>query len=221
MRAQDVITGVRIGTGQRCHHVERRAIDFVDTLSILRRDEATLRALADEYGVQTIALALGLNQNGFARAGGELISFSVPDDAVEGDLDSAESNPFAVVDPQPASMITTPLITVTADDFHSAARRILEQSEDQWKRQAVVRSTETEELPLVVLYQSFREWLGLQDSLAGASLVTSARLDAISPSGAAMTVTYRGSIDQVRSELSARGMVLEEDADLGWVIRTR
>jgi hypothetical protein len=36
-----------------------------------------------------------------------------------------------------------------------------------------------------------------------------------------MTLIHRGSLDQVRAELAARGASLEEDADLGWTVRSR
>ena len=192
--------------------------DAFDTSDILRRNETVLREMAEHYGVSNIAIALGLQQGDIIRAGGELITFEPP---AAGGLDALLESDFNGIDPIEPQMSSAALQAVTANDFLTAAQRIVEQSEDVWKREAVVRSTQTGTISVTVFYRNFRQWRSLQGILAGASLVQTARLDAISPSGATMTVTHRGSIDQVRAELAARGAVLDSDSELGWTVQAR
>lgn len=173
-----------------------RGLITVDEAASL--NSSALSALAQAYGVDRVAVILARQGGDAVRAAGAILTFS-EQGATREDLDSVAAG----------------------GGFAEAAARIVERREEAWKRDAVVRGGEEAELSLTLLFSSISEWRGLQRAVAGASLIQDARLDALSRNGAEMTVVHRGTRDQVRSELAARGARLEEDGDLGWTVRPR
>lgn len=165
----------------------------------LRLDEPSLRALAELYGVDAVAVIRARESGGSVRAGGDLLRFG------------AEGEGAAV----------EPISSQIVPGFSRAAGAVVEARQSVWKREAIVRGGETAELELTLLFDSLRDWRALQTAVAGASLIQNARLDALSRTGAAMTITHRGARDQLRAELAARGAVFDEDPDLGWTVRRR
>jgi len=162
-------------------------------------DEGALRAMADLYEVDRVAVIAARAGGGAVRAGGVLLDFTG---------EEARREPIATID--------------VPGRFQTAAARIVEATESAWKRETIVREAGENTLEVTVLYDSLREWRDLQNAVAGASLVSDARLDALSPTGAVMTLAYRGELDQVASELDSRGARLEDTSDLGWTVtRTR
>jgi hypothetical protein len=177
---------------------EPLGLGLISTDEARRIDETALRALADAYGVNTVAVVLARAGGGQVRTVGAGLSFG------------------------PAGVTREDLASVAgAGDFREAARRIVERREEDWKRRSVVRGGEAAELEITILFSSLTEWRSLQGAVAGASLVQSARLDALSRTGAAMVLTHRGAREQLASELDARGARLERDPDLGWTVRSR
>jgi hypothetical protein len=164
----------------------------------LDMDPAALQALARAYGVDAVAVVLARQGGGSVRVSGSILEFGQGGPTRE----------------------TLPTVAAQGG-FADAARRLVERREDEWKRASVVRGGEEAALELTLLYGSFDEWRSLQRAVAGASLIENARLDALSRTGAAMTILHRGTRDQVGAELAARGARLEEDADLGWTVRPR
>ncbi len=177
---------------------DAQAQGAISVSQALTMNESALERVARLYGVQTVAVVTAREGAGAVRTGGNLIRFT---------------DQGAVVEPLPS--------VAARGGFAEAARRFVTEREDVWKREAVVRDTEEAELAITVLYGSLREWRRLQSAVAGAALVQDARLDALSRRGAVMTLVHRGSLDQVSAELAARGAMLEEDADLGWTVRSR
>ncbi|MGJ3230355.1 MAG: DUF2066 domain-containing protein [Oceanicaulis sp.] len=167
----------------------------------LSLDAPALRALAEAYGVDAVAVLRARTSGGAVRAGGDIVRFSAGEDG-EG----------------PA---VEPVASQIVNGFEQAAAAIVAARQEAWKRQAVVRGGETAELSVTILFNSLREWRDLQNAVAGASLISNARLDALSRTGAAMTITHRGAREQLRAELAARGAVFSEDPDLGWTVRRR
>lgn len=160
-------------------------------------DELALRSLADLYGVDTVAVILAREGGGAVRAVGVALEFT--DEGV----------------------VRTNIQSEAHRGFADAASRIVERREEAWKRASVVRGGESAELSVTLVFSSLNEWRALQSAVAGASLIENARLDALSRTGAAMTITHRGTRVQVMSELAARGARLEEDDTLGWTVRRR
>ena len=165
----------------------------------LALDEPALRALADAYGVDAVAVIRARSSAGAVRAGGDLVRFDTEDEG-------------PVIEPIPSQIV---------NGFKQAADAIVAERQEAWKRQAVVRGGESAELEITLLFNSLREWRALQSAVAGASLIQNARLDALSKTGAAMTITHRGAREQLRSELAARGADFSEDPELGWTVRRR
>lgn len=175
-----------------------QAGDLLSVSAALSMNEDALRMAAQLYGVDAVAVITARSGAGAVRTGGNLMRFT------------------------DAGALVEPLPSVSAfGGYGEAAQRFVTERELAWKRAAVVRDSVEAELSVTVLYGSLREWRGLQRAVAGAALVQDARLDALSRRGAAMTLIHRGSLDQVQAELSARGASLEEDADLGWTVRSR
>lgn len=172
--------------------------DMITVSQAMDLDHDALAALARAYDVQSVAVILARQGGESVRAAGAIIEFTEGESLRE-DLPSVAAR----------------------GGFDVAAERIVARREEAWKRAAVVRGGEEAELELTLLFNSIGEWRGLQRAVAGASLIQDARLDALSRSGAAMTVSHRGTRDQVSAELAARGARLEEDADLGWTVRPR
>lgn len=162
-------------------------------------DEGALRALADLYGVDAVAVLRARESAGAVRAGGEIMRF-------------ASADGTASVEPVASQIV---------NGYAQAASAIVANRESAWKRQAIVRGGESAELGITILFGSLREWRALQSAVAGASLISNARLDALSRTGAAMTITHRGAREQLRSELAARGAEFYEDPELGWTVRRR
>lgn len=187
-----------IGLGSRDGGGEPLGRGLISADEARRMDESALRALADAYGVDSVAVILARAGGGQVRTVGVVVTFG-PDGTTREDLPSVAG----------------------AGDFREAARRIVERREDDWKRRSVVRGGEQAELPVTIVFSTLSEWRALQGAVAGASLVQSARLDALSRTGAAMMLSHRGAREQLASELNARGARLENDPELGWTVRSR
>lgn len=173
-----------------------RRLISVSEASDLDRD--ALGALAQAYGVNAVAVVVARRGGDAVRAAGAILEFA-DQGAVREDLPSVAAS----------------------GGFSDAARRLVERREETWKRASVVRGGEAAELEITVLFDSITQWLALQRAVAGASLIGDARLDALSRTGAAMTLTHRGTRAQLGSELAARGARLEQDEELGWTVRPR
>jgi hypothetical protein len=162
----------------------------------LELDESALRSLVQQHGVTRIAVLRAGERGGGRRFGGYLVEFMA-----DGTMAVDTWGPETV-----------------HDGWQQAARRFVADRETAWKRQSVVRNTETTELRVTVIYGGLEEWRRLQAALSRASLITNAQLDALSRDGAQMTVNYRGEFGQLVSELAERGASLEEHPGLGWVV---
>ena len=164
----------------------------------LALDEPRLRELASVYGVSRIAILRAQEREGVRRIGGFLVSFEA----------GAE---MAVETWGPE---------IVSGTWRDGALSFVIGRENAWKRVAIVRNMSVEDMRVTVIYGGLPEWQSLQAALTGTSLVTNARLDAVSRDGALMTVSYRGALEQLMSELAARGATLEEHPGLGWVVRS-
>ena len=164
----------------------------------LSLNESALSDLAETYGVDRVAVIIARRGGEAVRASGTLVTFT---------SDGARREALPTV--------------AARGGFAAAARRLVELREEDWKRASVVRGGDAAELSLTLLFESITQWRALQRAVAGASLVQDARLDALSRSGAAMTISHRGTRNQVSAELAARGARLEQDEELGWTVRPR
>lgn len=170
---------------------------FVDAQTAANYDTQALFDIGQAFGVQSVAVIVASGGEGGVSFEGNIFEFE------RGEVVS-----------------TTPL-SGSSGGFSGAASRVIDQLEDAWKRQVVVRGGAADEMRVTVLYNSLDEWHRLQSAVAGASLVSNARLDAVTSSGAMMTLTYRGTTDQLRRELDARGAVLGQDPDMGMTVTPR
>ena len=161
-------------------------------------NEDQLRSVAQAYGVSRVAVMIASQSEGGVRVDGRLFS-----------IDGS------------GEMTSQAIPTMGVPSFRAAARRFVGDLESAWKSEAIVRGGGAETLNVTVLYSSLAEWQRLQNAMTGASLISSAQLDAIAPTGAMMTLQYRGSRDQLQRELDARGARLMEDRELGLVVRSR
>jgi len=161
-------------------------------------NEDQLRSVARAYGVSRVAVMVASQSSGGVRVDGRLFSFDGSGEV------TSQSIP-----------------TMAMSGFRAAARRFVGELEMAWKSEAIVRGGGAETLNVTVLYNSLAEWRRLQDALTGSSLIRSAQLDAIAPTGAMMTLEFRGDMSQLERELDARGARLVRDPELGLVVRSR
>ncbi|MCC5981227.1 MAG: DUF2066 domain-containing protein [Oceanicaulis sp.] len=170
----------------------------ISASAALAGDEMALREIARLYGVRQVAVISARESEGTVRASGQVY-----------DLSGEE-------------IVSEPVEAMTGlGGYSELARRIVQTRQEDWKRQVIVRGGEAGELAVTVLYNSIGQWRALQRAITGASLVSNARLDAVSTTGAVMTLTYRGEREQLVRELAQRGARLEEERGLGWVARPR
>jgi len=172
---------------------------LIDASGAANFDQAALQGLAEAFQVSRVAVAIARGGEGGTRFDGAIYTFG-PDGL------------------QARDPITT---IAVSGGYYTAINRFLESMEANWKRDAVVRGSGTQEMRVTVLYRNLGEWRRLQNAVAGASLVSDARLDALSRDGALMTLSYRGARGQLERVLDARGAVLVDDPQLGAVIRAR
>lgn len=96
---------------------------------------------------------------------------------------------------------------------------IVAKVEDDWKNSAVTAvNTPTVILPVSILYRTHDEWISLKDIINGSAQIRSAQLEAVSKSGALMSLYYGGDIERLRNELAFKGVSLREDEFLGMVM---
>ena len=188
--------------------------------SALEMDEPGLRALAEYYGVNRIAVvrASPLPMPSAPPAypndpsGGEPVGRAI--------FQTELAARIAVFDRGPEMVIEDYGPTIALGGMPQVAQAFVRDQENAWKRDVIVRDGAQAELRVTVLYAGLGEWRALQEILARASLVEAARLDAMSRDGALMTLSYRGVQEQLTSELAERGAALEEHPGLGWVVRS-
>ncbi len=105
---------------------------------------------------------------------------------------------------------------------HTAAAtmaKVVEKVEADWKVSAVTAvNAETVVLPVSILYRTHAEWVGLKDIINGSAQIRSAQLQAVSKSGALMSLHYGGDIERLRNELAFKGVSLQENEYLGMVL---
>jgi len=158
-----------------------------------RFDIQTLTKIGQIYGVQQILIAK-------ARSRGEGYSVYLTDVA----LDSKSSANIG---------------SVNGSNAEEAIAYVIGTVEDKWKSSTVGNvSSSSVVLPVSVLYRSHSEWMQLQDVINGSAQIRSARLEAISKSGALMALTYGGDLDRLRNELAYKGVSLKRDERLGMIL---
>lgn len=182
------------GPGVEPAPLGRRLLSTADAESL---NEDVLRRLAGLYGADRVAVIAARSSGSATRAGGVVLEFN------DGEVEREAMTAIAV-----------------EGGFEAAAARIVGMQEDAWKRRSIVREGGQVTLEVTILYRGIRDWHALQNAVAGTSLVANARLDALSRTGAMMTLSYRGDLAQLRSELRSRGAYLEETPDLGWTVRS-
>ncbi len=97
--------------------------------------------------------------------------------------------------------------------------KVVQKVEGEWKASSVTAvNAETVVLPISILYRTHAEWISLKDIINGAAQIKSAQLEAVSKSGAMMSLHYSGDIERLRNELSFKGVTLREDEFLGMVL---
>ena len=171
--------------------------DLLSARAALNGDLDALAAVAALYGAERILVAgARVGAGGATAASGRLFTR-------DGAGWTSEDIPTAV----------------SNEGVRDAAQLMVGRLEEAWKRQVVVRGGREREMALTVLFGGHGQWRRIQSALTNASLISDARLDGLSSTGAAMTVRYRGSETQLAAELRALGLSLEGTGPLGWTVR--
>ena len=156
-------------------------------------DIKTLQAIGQLYGVQQILIAK-------ARPNYPGYSISLTDVA----LDTKTSRNLG---------------RISGSSAEQGVAQVVGTVEEIWKESVVGNvSSSSVVLPVSVLYRTQAEWMQLQDVINGSAQIRSARLEALSKSGALMALTYGGDLERLRNELSFKGVSLKQDQRLGMVL---
>lgn len=186
-----------VGLGQYEDNGAPLGRSYITASQAMSMDQNVLEELALLYGVDRVAVIAARQGSNSVSATGQYVDFSLSEPAY------------------------TRLPTVASGQgFEGAANRLIDELDLAWKEQSIVRNTNVSELQITVLHRNIRDWRTLQTAIAGASLISDARLDALSVQGAVMTLSYRGDVLQLANELEARGARLVEYDDLGWTVQS-
>jgi hypothetical protein len=116
----------------------------------------------------------------------------------------------------------TRLGSVSGQDYMDLARKASRKLQADWKSaNASVVTTDPGSLSatqVTVLFGSMNEWQRLQNAISGAARIRNTRLDALSKTGALMSLTYVGDQGSLASELQGKGVTLQSHPQLGLVI---
>ncbi len=166
---------------------------LVRTLDVSALDMKTLKAIGRAYGVQQILIVSATQ---------------------EGSGYSATLQDIAV-DTENSRYLGRVRGTTAADTVANVVRKV----EDDWKASSVTAvNAETVVMPVSILYRSHAEWIGLKDIINGSAQIRSAQLQAVSKSGALMSLYYGGDIERLRNELAFKGVSLRQDENIGMVL---
>jgi hypothetical protein len=100
----------------------------------------------------------------------------------------------------------------------SYADAIVNNLENEWKRNTVTLASEAVTMAVSVLYRSQSEWQQLKSAIDGSAQIQDARLDAMSKDGALMSLTYGGDMERLRRELAFKGVEIRNDPKLGMIL---
>jgi len=119
--------------------------------------------------------------------------------------------------------VATPLGTVSRRGVdQTVAQSVIAKLTEDWKAAnagVVQAGAGTEQsVQLTVLFDSLGDWQRLQSAIASSARVRGTRLDALSKSGALMSVNYVGTADDLAGELRSKGARLQAHPELGMVI---
>lgn len=98
------------------------------------------------------------------------------------------------------------------------ADAIVQNMEEEWKRNTVTLASDAVTIAVSVLYRSQAEWQTLKAAIDSAAQIQDARLDAMSKDGALMSVTYAGNMDRLKRELAFKGVDIRQDPKLGMIL---
>ena len=115
---------------------------------------------------------------------------------------------------------TQSLGRVSGRDLPSAARAIPRKLEAEWKRsnQQLTSANSFTRQPVTVLFGSLEDWQTLQRALSTSQRVRQADLEALTNTGASMTLTVLGETTALASELRAKGITLGYHPSYGSVV---
>lgn len=102
----------------------------------------------------------------------------------------------------------------------SAAAGVLATLSEQWKRQIIVHEGEQAQLTASVFFSDIGQWEAIRKGLARTPLVLGLQVEGISPGGAEVAISYKGSPDKLALSLAQANIVLAQDHD-GWSLRLR
>ncbi len=90
--------------------------------------------------------------------------------------------------------------------------------ERDWKALTAVPVAQVTTATASILYDNLAAWQRLQRAINTASQISDARLDAVAKDGALMTLQF-GDFARLQSEMRQKGVIVEQDPELGLIIR--
>ena len=204
------------------HPLARELANPVLDFSLAPVRLANLSALA-ATGVRAGDLLRGdadaLSRAGQAAGGSNLLLAEIRDgrlvlsDAVAstGEVSNVGSLPLPALDPERGYM--------------GLAQTLAARLERDWKSAnaslATVDVGSQSRVSVTVLYDSLRDWQRLRDTIAGTARIRDQQLEALSNTGALMSLSYVGDAEGLVRELEGKGARMVQHPELGLVIARR
>lgn len=112
--------------------------------------------------------------------------------------------------PQPEIALAGPFVSL-----ESAQAGAIAELERTWKAASIVRSTGSTRLALTASFRDLQEWVRIRKSLELSRLVNNLSIEALTVSGADVSLAFAGRPDQLVADLRARGVDLVNSSG-GW-----
>ena len=112
-------------------------------------------------------------------------------------------------------------LTGSPKDLEPVARAVQSTLAEQWKSRTLVTGGYEEALRASVPIVSLDQWIGVEERLRKVPSVSSVNVDAVGPGGAAVTLTYRGSLNQLTLSLRENDLILDRGPSGGYRILSR
>lgn len=172
----------------------------LDIGEALRLDEARLAEFSNNYGGSDVLIARAVLArdpvSGETRLQIVMQPYSLREKAVQLDLDAIE---LAAPQTQHLELL-----------FDRAARQLVDQLQQDWKRRTRIEFGELGRITLNVRTQSLAQWAALRRELESIYRVREVKLLALSVQFAQMSVQYHGDIAQLQFELAQRDLNLQQ-----------
>lgn len=167
-------------------------------------DATALRRIAGRYGAGDVVV---VTASGTAEAG---LTVTASLHAATGGVEN-----FSLTQaPLPATDTAEPV----SPTLRAAVEAVTHRLEERWTAATQIAAGSESDLRLTASFPDQAGWLSLRKSLAGISTITQSKVTSLSRTGAVLDLRHVGGVEQLRTALAQRDLMLEDGTD-GPVLR--